>query len=52
MPIMKQRKYKDSHVGCLSVVYEIPQTIIEEEGHRIETPSRGSEWYYKYGAIT
>lgn len=26
--------------------------ISEEEGHRFETPSRGSEWYYRWGANT
>lgn len=45
-------KSKNSHVGCLCAGYKIPQTIIEEEGHRIETPSRGSEWYYRKGAKT
>lgn len=40
-------KYQNSHVSHACVVYKIPQTIIEEEGHRIETPSRGSEWYYR-----
>lgn len=46
------RKHQNSHVGRLCAGYKIPQTIIEEEGHRIETPSRGSEWYYREGAKT
>lgn len=39
-------KHHNSHVGRPCMGYKIPQTISEEEGHRIETPSRGSERYY------
>lgn len=42
-------KHHNSHVGRPCMGYKIPQTISEEEGHRIETPSRGSEWYYTEG---